>query len=870
MEQDGVRKGEGDGAEEVAAWWRDQFSADRGVLDEGEDLLSSWFPIESLPEYIYQHILFTPPMGSKFQEKEPEVPYQLLKTGIASFAPKEDFADLLVKNRFVADTFRFKTQDLLDGKLSRDFIDAKEARNVIIHLLSEGWNKMATGRGLLSYKMANSVMSHYFVGGQVKNDRINFTGADGQLTYKYIMGYKRVRSRGENQRFRHWLYAVSAKPFLYPAKCFSIGGHVLFSDDALNIWYSAERIHKARMNQCKRWWNVEPEHHGLLQSRARPWKINQVREGVCYVGLVFKQNELDPRNSCCAAQMFLDSGDGVVFKGTVGPWHTPGKEGEYHLGRQAAKDLMGMLKVFLCHSSGDKPAVRDLYKRLRSAADYISPWLDEEDLLPGQRWEDEIPRAVRDSDVVIVCLSRSSVNKTGYVQKEIKYALDVADEQPDGAIFLIPARLEECELPERLKHLHWVDLHEARGFDKLMRALKSRAEKLGLHLGNHAGANAVSVQGPLSLPDRYSAGGVIGGGALTVDATSLLSGRDGVWEESAEESRSVKSFLDALWSRLSRHVPAHTYGETWVLRNSETKQVYWALTFDLEAYHGLSREALTLKEAGITPGMTLEVVPLSGSKAKSAAGLDVRTVIPERVDIPSLKPVASSAPPPELDLQIRNTLKDFRDYLIGVGFSIEPGEIGYEVVPGDVIRTEKGDYCSSYDWVERIIHVAEKYAGNMDSFFHEFMRYVLIPDLDNAPDPFTYPEWWPYYSISSGLAVYFPCSFKGSSIFAKASDGLEYDLFTRGRLNREPEDEDSADSIGVKGWGSAFWELRNRVGNAEAVDKLAATAWTSWHPNNADNIWGSFVRRLLKVEQRRGGQYMADISAVLKRRKLRF
>jgi hypothetical protein len=275
------------------------------------------------------------------------------------------------------------------------------------------------------------------------------------------------------------------------------------------------------------------------------------------------------------------------------------------------------LKVFLCHSSGDKPAVRDLYHRLRSAADYISPWLDEEDLLPGQRWQDEIPRAVRESDVVIVCLSRSSVNKTGYVQKEIKYALDVADEQPEGAIFLIPARLEECELPERLKHLHRVDLHEARGFDKLMRALRSRGEKLGLHLENPAGAKAVSVHGPSSLLAKYAAGGVIDGGVLTIDATSLLPGVNGVWEESAKESRSVKSLLDALWPRLSRHVPAHTYGETWVLRNGETKQVYWALTFDLEAYHGVGREALTLKEAGITPGMTLEVVPLSGSRDKA-------------------------------------------------------------------------------------------------------------------------------------------------------------------------------------------------------------------------------------------------------------
>src|SRR3712207_6126465 len=95
------------------------------------------------------------------------------------------------------------------------------------------------------------------------------------------------------------------------------------------------------------------------------------------------------------------------------------------------------LRVFLCHSLGDKPAVRDLYQRLR-AEQGIEPWFDEEDLLPGQDWDQEIQKAVRAADVVLVCLSRSSITKAGYVQKEIRYALDVADEQPEGTIFIIP------------------------------------------------------------------------------------------------------------------------------------------------------------------------------------------------------------------------------------------------------------------------------------------------------------------------------------------------------------------------------------------------------------------------------------------------
>jgi len=134
------------------------------------------------------------------------------------------------------------------------------------------------------------------------------------------------------------------------------------------------------------------------------------------------------------------------------------------------------LRIFLCHSSGDKPEVRKLYQRLSS--DGFDPWLDEEDLLPGQKWKVEIPKAVKTSDVVIVCLSHKAINKSGYVQKEIKFALDKADEQPEDTIYLIPLKLEECDVPERLQSWQWVNLFEEKGYERLMQSLHLRAETI--------------------------------------------------------------------------------------------------------------------------------------------------------------------------------------------------------------------------------------------------------------------------------------------------------------------------------------------------------------------------------------------------------
>jgi hypothetical protein len=113
------------------------------------------------------------------------------------------------------------------------------------------------------------------------------------------------------------------------------------------------------------------------------------------------------------------------------------------------------LRVFLCHAKEDKQKVRDLYDRLSACG--LNPWLDEKNLLPGQLWKNEITQSIRESDCILVCLSQTAVTKTGYIHKEIRKALDRADEQPPGRIFLIPLRFEQCEVPERFREIQWVD-----------------------------------------------------------------------------------------------------------------------------------------------------------------------------------------------------------------------------------------------------------------------------------------------------------------------------------------------------------------------------------------------------------------------------
>jgi hypothetical protein len=133
------------------------------------------------------------------------------------------------------------------------------------------------------------------------------------------------------------------------------------------------------------------------------------------------------------------------------------------------------LKVFLSHAHSDAEAVRALYDRL--TADGVDAWLDKENLLPGQDWELEIRKAVREADVVVVCLSKG-FNQRGYRQKEVRIALDEAEMMPEGEIFIIPARLEECDTLESLRKWQWVDLFAQNGYEKLLRSLNLRARNI--------------------------------------------------------------------------------------------------------------------------------------------------------------------------------------------------------------------------------------------------------------------------------------------------------------------------------------------------------------------------------------------------------
>ena len=128
-------------------------------------------------------------------------------------------------------------------------------------------------------------------------------------------------------------------------------------------------------------------------------------------------------------------------------------------------------KVFLSYVREDEQVVRALYRDLK--AEGIQPWLDKEDLMTGVEWDRAIRKSIRQSDFIVICISSRTAVKRGYIQRELRLALDCYEELPPGEAFLMPVRLEECEVPEDLLKYEYTDLFRDDGFNRLVKSIMS-------------------------------------------------------------------------------------------------------------------------------------------------------------------------------------------------------------------------------------------------------------------------------------------------------------------------------------------------------------------------------------------------------------
>lgn len=130
-----------------------------------------------------------------------------------------------------------------------------------------------------------------------------------------------------------------------------------------------------------------------------------------------------------------------------------------------------MKELFLSYTRADKEDVDRIYMSLKQRG--LDPWMDDppapyqrEGIPTGVEWDSFLRARMRSARAVLLFLSRNSIAKEGYVQREFRLALAYLEERPVGEQYVIPVLLESCDVPDirvetvSLKSLQWYHLYK--------------------------------------------------------------------------------------------------------------------------------------------------------------------------------------------------------------------------------------------------------------------------------------------------------------------------------------------------------------------------------------------------------------------------
>jgi hypothetical protein len=150
--------------------------------------------------------------------------------------------------------------------------------------------------------------------------------------------------------------------------------------------------------------------------------------------------------------------------------------------------------AFLCHSSADKPVVREVADALRKAG--VAVWIDEVELRIGDSLIDRLSEAIHTADLIVAFISATSVT-SAWVGKELSLAM--TREVNGRRVRVLPVVVNECELPYSLRDKLYADLRGTRDrtaeIARLINAVSQHAHSGGI-AGEPGGRQGV---GPIDL-----------------------------------------------------------------------------------------------------------------------------------------------------------------------------------------------------------------------------------------------------------------------------------------------------------------------------------------------------------------------------------
>ena len=137
-------------------------------------------------------------------------------------------------------------------------------------------------------------------------------------------------------------------------------------------------------------------------------------------------------------------------------------------------------QVFICYARSDADRIGRLGQALSRAG--CSPWIDRREILVGEDWRNSLSRGIQSSHFFLVALSFRSFDRRGETQREIQFALDLWRAYLPSDIFILPVRMEDCQIPEQLRGFQTVDLFEDGGFAELISSIQEGLRRRNLFI----------------------------------------------------------------------------------------------------------------------------------------------------------------------------------------------------------------------------------------------------------------------------------------------------------------------------------------------------------------------------------------------------
>jgi hypothetical protein len=118
--------------------------------------------------------------------------------------------------------------------------------------------------------------------------------------------------------------------------------------------------------------------------------------------------------------------------------------------------------IFMSYAREDSERANRIYSMINKPDRPV--FYDKMALAPGMDWREEIERNIEKCKLFLVLCSRHSVGKEGFIQKEIRLALERSELMPDGRIFIVPIRFDEVDVPRKIARYQWFDVKDEADF----------------------------------------------------------------------------------------------------------------------------------------------------------------------------------------------------------------------------------------------------------------------------------------------------------------------------------------------------------------------------------------------------------------------